>query len=165
LLRAAGAARTHGQVKRLLDLVRGRTLRFTRQEAFAAKDRTALGGFERYRGFPPALRAGGHGLALLETTARTLTFGFAVLTTLGFVLEILIVEKVLFTCGENEIRSAIYTFEDAILKLRHGLYPRQPEHVVGSVTAGLRSPAVELITRLPGVISSGSVCEPALAWP
>jgi hypothetical protein len=46
------------------------------------------------------------------------------------------VKKVLLPRGKNEVRSAIYTFEDAILKLRHGLYPRQPEHVVGSETAG-----------------------------
>jgi hypothetical protein len=73
------------------------------------------------------------------------------------------VKKVLLTRGENEIRSAIYTFEDAILKLRHGLYPRQPEQVVGSMTGGTGVPPVGLIIRLPGVISSGSVCEPALA--
>ena len=60
-------------------------------------------------------------------------------------------EKVLFTRGEHEIRSAIYTFEDAILKLRHGLYPRQPEQVVGSVTAGRaawRAPASQLRRRV-----------------
>jgi hypothetical protein len=73
------------------------------------------------------LRAGGHGFALLKTAARTLTLRLARFATLGLVLEILIVEKVLLPRGKNEIRSAIYTFEDAILKLRHGLYPRQPE--------------------------------------
>jgi hypothetical protein len=64
------------------------------------------------------------------------------LATLRLILEVLIVEKVLLPRGEDEIRTAIYTFEDAILKLRHGLYPRQPEQVVGSMTAGHLGPAV-----------------------
>jgi len=48
-----------------------------------------------------------------------LPFGLAILATFGFVLEILVVEEVLFSRCEYEICSAIYTLEDAILELRH----------------------------------------------
>jgi len=99
------------------------SLRLTRQEALTAKHRAPLRGLERHRGFPPALRAGGHGFALLKPTAGTLSLGFATLAALGLVFEILVVEKVLFTRGEHEIRSAIYALEDAILKLRHACIP------------------------------------------
>jgi hypothetical protein len=33
------------------------------------------------------------------------------------------VEEVLFSRCENEIRAAIHAFENAVLKLRHGLFP------------------------------------------
>jgi hypothetical protein len=48
-----------------------------------------------------------------------LALGLAVLTALGFVLEILVVEEVLFSRCEYELCSAVYTNEDAVLKLRH----------------------------------------------
>jgi hypothetical protein len=38
---------------------------------------------------------------------------------LGLVLETLVVEEVLFSRCEYEIRSAIAAFKDAVLKLRH----------------------------------------------
>jgi hypothetical protein len=48
-----------------------------------------------------------------------LAFGLAVLTTLGLVLEILVVEEVLFSRCEYKLCAAVYTREDAVLKLRH----------------------------------------------
>ena len=138
-----GSATRRGAAKMpdVCSLTRRGALRLTGKEAFAAEYRTSLGRFEGNRGLPAALRAGGHGFALLETAARTLALRLARLAAFGFVLEILIVKKVLLPRGKNEVRSAIYTFEDAILKLRHGLYPRQPEHVVGSVTAEKAPPS------------------------
>ena len=60
---------------------------------------------------------------------RTLALGLAGLAALGFVLEILVVEEVLFSRCEYEICSAIYALENAVLKLRHSTVPRyQPEH-------------------------------------
>jgi hypothetical protein len=56
------------------------------------------------------LRAGGHGFALGESAAaRALAFGFARLAAFGLVLEILVVEEVLFSRCKNKIRSAINT--------------------------------------------------------
>jgi hypothetical protein len=48
-----------------------------------------------------------------------LALGLAILTALGLVLEILVVEEVLFSRCEYEFCSAVYTREDAVLKLRH----------------------------------------------
>jgi hypothetical protein len=47
------------------------------------------------------------------------TLGLAILAALGLVLEIFIVEEVLFSRCEYKIGSAIDALEDAILKLRH----------------------------------------------
>jgi hypothetical protein len=47
------------------------------------------------------------------------TLGLAILTALGLILEVLVVEEVLFSRCEYKIRSAIDALEDAILKLRH----------------------------------------------
>jgi len=75
---------------------------------------------KRHRGFPATLRTGGHGFGFSKTRARTaLAFGFAGLTPFGFVLEILVVEEVLFSRCEYKICSAVYALEDAVLKLRH----------------------------------------------
>jgi hypothetical protein len=52
-----------------------------------------------------------------------LAFSLAAFATLGFVLEVLVVEEVLFSRCEYEIRSAIYTLEYAVLKLGHGIFP------------------------------------------
>jgi len=89
------------------------------QETFAAIYRTALSRLERHRGFPPALRTGGHRLRLGEPARRPLTLRLAVLAAFGFVLKILIVEEMLFSRSKYEICSAVYTLEDAVLKLRH----------------------------------------------
>jgi hypothetical protein len=102
----------------------GGTRRFTAQEAFAAIDRTSLGRLEGYRGLPPALGAFGCRFGFCETaTGGTLSLGFARFAALGFILEVFVVEEVLFSRCENEIRAAIHAFENAVLKLRHGLFP------------------------------------------
>ncbi len=46
-----------------------------------------------------------------------------VLQRLGSFLKVLVVEEVLFSRCENEICSAIHAFENAVLELRHGLFP------------------------------------------
>src|SRR5215472_14838668 len=93
---------------------------FPVQEAFPAEDGTPLCGLEGNRGFPPALRAGGHGFRFGKAPGiRTLALVFANLAALGFVLEVLVVEEVLFSRCKYEIRSAIHALQDAVLKLRH----------------------------------------------
>jgi hypothetical protein len=95
-----------------------------REEAFAAKHGTPLSGLEWYRGFAATLGAGGHGFAFGETAAtRALAFGFARLAAFGFILEILIVEEMLFTRGKDEIGSAVYALQGPVLELRHGNVP------------------------------------------
>jgi len=97
---------------------------FPAQEALPAIYRTALRGLKGNRGFTAALRACGHGLGFGETAAAAaLPLGFACLAALGFVLEILVVEEVLFSRGEYEIRRTVYTLENSVLKLRHNLCP------------------------------------------
>jgi hypothetical protein len=71
------------------------------EEALAAIYRATLGWFEWYGCFPPALRAGGHGLRFGETTtATTLPLGLTGLAALGFILEVFVVEEVLFSRGK-----------------------------------------------------------------
>ena len=48
-----------------------------------------------------------------------MTLGLAILTALGLILEVLVVEEVLFSRREDKICCAIDALEDAILKLRH----------------------------------------------
>ena len=108
------------QVGTALDVARD-CRRLTAQKAFAAIHRPTLGGFEWNRGLPPALRACGHGFGLRESRARrALALGLAVLTALGFILEVLVVEEVLFSRCENEVCPAVNTLEDSILEIRHG---------------------------------------------
>jgi hypothetical protein len=79
-----------------------------------------LGWFKGHRGFPTALRAGGHGFRLGKAPAgTTLALGFTSLAPFGFVLEILVVEEVLFSRCEYEICPAVCALENAVLKLRH----------------------------------------------
>jgi len=66
-------------------------------ETFPAIDRPALGRPERNRGFPPALRAGGHGLRLGEAATTALALGLAGLAPFGFVFEVFVMEEVLFS--------------------------------------------------------------------
>jgi hypothetical protein len=97
---------------------------FAAQEAFAAVNRASLGRFEGNRGFTAALRALRGGFGFGKTgSRRTGALGLAGLATLGLILEVLVVEEVLFSRCENKIRVAIHAFEHAVLKLRHGLIP------------------------------------------
>jgi hypothetical protein len=100
---------------------------FPVQEAFPAKDRTSLGGLEGNRGLPSALRTGGHGFRFGKAPGgRTLTLVLTGFAALGFVLEILVVEEMLFSRCKYKIRSAIYALQDAVLKFRHIRWPRYP---------------------------------------
>jgi len=137
----------------------------TAQEALAAEHRPALSGLKGYRGFPTALGARGHGLRLAESRRRTtLALGLASFAALWLVLEILIVEEVLFSRCEYEIRPAVYALEDAVLKIRHGTGPIVNPKTVADKAAGLRARR-RGFTLSPGVISSGFACGPAPAWP
>jgi len=70
------------------------------------------------------LRTLGHGFGFGKTgPGRSLALGLACLAALGLIFEILVVEEVLFSRCEYEIRAAIDAFENAVLKLRHGLFP------------------------------------------
>ena len=53
-----------------------------------------------------------------------MTLGLAILTALGLVFEVFVVEEVLFSRCEYKIRCAIDALEDAILKLSHVVVPR-----------------------------------------
>ena len=98
----------------------GRRGGFAAEEAFAAIYRPALGWLEGHRSFPTALRAGGHGFRFGKARGRrTLALGLTSLAAFGFVLEVFVVEEVLFSRCEYEICSAVNALEDAILKLRH----------------------------------------------
>jgi hypothetical protein len=44
------------------------------------------------------------------------SLGLAILTALGFVLELFVVEKQLLTGGKNEVGAAIYTLENLVLE-------------------------------------------------
>ena len=48
-----------------------------------------------------------------------MTLGLAILAALGLILEVFVVEEMLFSRCEYEIRCAIDALEDAILKLGH----------------------------------------------
>jgi hypothetical protein len=66
------------------------------------------------------LRACGHGFRFRETRTRSaLALGFASLAALWLVLEILVMEEVLFSRCKNEICPAVCALENAVLKLRH----------------------------------------------
>jgi len=89
------------------------------------------------------------------------TLGLAILTALRLILEIFVVEEVLFSRCEYKIRCTIDALEDAILKLRHVVVPR----VNLNCWNKRRDPRIPPLTliRLPGVTSSGFACGLALA--
>jgi hypothetical protein len=80
-----------------------------------------LCGLEGHGRIPPALRAGRRGFGFGETSPgpSSLPLGLAPLAALRLILEILIVEKVLLSGREDEIRSTVDAFEDSVLELRH----------------------------------------------
>ena len=53
-----------------------------------------------------------------------MTLGLAILTALGLILEVFVVEEMLFSRCEYKIGCTIDALEDAILKLRHVVFPR-----------------------------------------
>lgn len=99
------------------------------QETLAAVYWPALSWLEWYRGVPTALGAGSHRLRLAKARGRTaLALCLAILAALGFVLEVFVVEEVLFSRCEYKVCSAVNAFEDSVLKLRHSsCAPYQPE--------------------------------------
>jgi hypothetical protein len=83
-----------------------------------------LSRFKRNGGFPSALRAGGHSLGFGKSaTATTLPLGLTTFAALGFVLEVFVVEEVLFSRRKYKFRSAVYALKNSVLKLRHNLCP------------------------------------------
>ena len=87
---------------------------FAGLETFPAKDRPSLRGSERNCGFTPAL---GTNCRRLHSSRSSAPFGRNILpfpltrfTALGFVFEILLVIKLLFSRGEDEVRPAVHTF-------------------------------------------------------
>ena len=99
--------------------------------------------------------------------AGALALDFAVLAPFGLVLEVLVVEEVLFSRCKYEICSAINALENAILKLRHSnCAPLSPELELDVISGGtalaIRRPPPSFI-RLPGDSFSGFVCGPAPA--
>jgi len=152
-----------------LPLARGGARGLAAQEALPAVNRTPLRRFKRNRSLPAALRAFGHGLGLRGTlTGSSLALGLACLAALGLIPEILVVEEVLFSRCEYKIRAAIHAFENAVLKLRHGLFP------VNSFEQFVRPgrdreappepyPGFWFAIPLPGATSSGYACGPTPA--
>src|ERR1017187_5282199 len=135
------------------------------RSALAAEYRPALSRFEGYRGFPAALGASGYGLRLAGSRGRTtLALILAVLAPFGFVLEVLVVEEVLFSRREYEFCSAVYTLEAAVLEIRHNSLSPMSTWIVADYGGGACAPPPGF-TLPPGVTSSGFVCEPAPAWP
>jgi len=55
--------------------------------------------------------------AILRQSQGLGPFAFAVFAAFGFVLELFIVKKELFTRGEDEVIAAVHTFETLVLEL------------------------------------------------
>lgn len=143
----------HRRSRRVKRLPRRRRSRaFSIQKAIAAKNGTALSWPEGDRGFPSALRTVGHGLGTLMAGSRSsLPLAFTRLATLGFVLKVLIVEKVLLSSGKNEIRPTVGAFQRSVLKLhRLPLLPaiRAPRPCPESVEYCVYSTSRRLFFRL-----------------
>ena len=91
-------------------------------ETFATEHRPSLGRTKRYRRFFAALRAVCAGFRFRKrVTVRTESraggpLPFAVLASLGFVLELLIMEEQLFPGCEYEIRTTIHTLQNLVLE-------------------------------------------------
>jgi hypothetical protein len=104
-------------------LTDARAARFPAQETFPAIHRATLSRFKGDCGFTAALRARGHGFGFGEpattTPRRTLALGLTAFAALRLILEVLVVEEVLFSRCKDEICSAIDALEDAVLEFRH----------------------------------------------
>ena len=91
-------------------------------ETFATEHRPPLGRTKRHRRLFAALRAVCAGFRFRErVTVRTDSragspLPFAVLASLGFVLELLIMEEQLFPGCEYEIRTTIHTLQNLVLE-------------------------------------------------
>src|SRR5687767_8483760 len=96
-------------------------------EAFLAEHRAPLRRTEGHRCVLAARRTLGLGLdAAVHRRTRghpVCPLGLASLAALGFVLELLVGEEQLFTCGPDELRRTIHTPQDLVLEL-HRSPPR-----------------------------------------
>ena len=80
-------------------------------KALAAKNRSALSGTERKNRFFSTTRTGSSSLLLHKPATFFLpgsTLSFAILATLGQILELLVVEEELFSRGKNKILTAVH---------------------------------------------------------
>src|SRR6266571_9347846 len=97
-------------------------------KAFLAEDGTTLRRLERHRRLLAASRAhrdGFHPLAGHPGSGRTRrTFALAGFAPLGFVLEVLVGEKLLLSRRPDELRGAVHAPEDPVLELHRSL-PRR----------------------------------------
>jgi hypothetical protein len=85
----------------------GGRLRFTAQEALAAVYWPTLRGPERHCGFAAALRTNRGGFRLAGTQRPRLPLALAGLAALGLVLEVFVVEEVLFSRCKDKFGSAL----------------------------------------------------------
>ena len=101
-------------------------------EAFATEDGASLGGLEGDGGLFAAGGAIGAGLHLgvLALAGRVGlqaelfgAFGLAAFAAFGFVLELFVVEEELLAGGEDEVRTAVDTFESLVLEFHSSLPP------------------------------------------
>jgi len=108
-------------------------------EALPAKNRPSLSWFEGHSRLLAAARTISPGLNPRPATNSgrsqgSAAFRLAALTALGFVLELLVVEKQLFTGGKDEVGATIYTLKNLVLEFHGELLPsargsRVPERV------------------------------------
>src|SRR5690242_13360499 len=92
-----------------MSLPRGSSRYLPGLKAFPAEDGPSLGGTERHGGFPSALGAnrGSFHAARRASAVPAAAPGLAGAASFGFVPEIFFVIELLFSRGENEIRSAV----------------------------------------------------------
>jgi hypothetical protein len=100
-------------------------------KTFATENGPALRRLEGHRRLFSALRARGFGFDLDRAVSGRGAqhgdpLGLACFATLWFVLELLIVKEKLFTRGEYEIRTAIYTFQRSVLEFHRENAPFSP---------------------------------------
>jgi hypothetical protein len=111
----------------LVGVLSGRGGSLLLHEALAAEDRAVLRGAKRDRGLLTALGTGGAGFdpgVVVSATAALRArggedghaLGLAGFTALGFVLELLVVEKQLFAGGENKLGAAVDAGQCLVLK-------------------------------------------------